>query len=76
MGYIGMCLCEGYGFQAVYSRIGYILRAFGSGIGKPFLQEADQLVEDFIYTRDCGIRFCFGLTTVLVTSVVSGKELL
>ena len=24
MGYIGMCRCEGYGFQAVYSRIGYI----------------------------------------------------
>ena len=24
MGYIGMCYCEGYGFQAVYSRIGYI----------------------------------------------------
>ena len=23
-GYIGMCRCEGYGFQAVYSRIGYI----------------------------------------------------
>ena len=22
MGYIGMCRCEGYGFQAVYSRIG------------------------------------------------------
>ena len=22
MGYIGMCSCEGYGFQAVYSRIG------------------------------------------------------
>ena len=22
--YIGMCHCEGYGFQAVYSRIGYI----------------------------------------------------
>ena len=22
--YIGMCRCEGYGFQAVYSRIGYI----------------------------------------------------
>ena len=21
MGYIGMCRCEGYGFQAVYSRI-------------------------------------------------------
>ena len=24
MGYIGMCRCEGYGFPAVYSRIGYI----------------------------------------------------
>ena len=24
IGYIGMCRCEGYGFRAVYSRIGYI----------------------------------------------------
>ena len=24
MGYMGMCRCEGYGFQAVYSGIGYI----------------------------------------------------
>ena len=24
MGYIGMCRCEGYGFQAVYFGIGYI----------------------------------------------------
>ena len=24
MGYIGMCRCEGYDFQAVYSSIGYI----------------------------------------------------
>ena len=24
MGYISMCQCEGYGFQAVYSRIGNI----------------------------------------------------
>ena len=24
MGYIGMCRCEGYGFEAVPSRIGYI----------------------------------------------------
>ena len=23
VGYIGMCHCEWYGFQAVYSRIGY-----------------------------------------------------
>ena len=36
MGYIGMCRCEGYGFQAVYSKIGY------------HFQEIDQLVEDFI----------------------------
>ena len=24
MGYIGMCRCEGYGFQAVDSNIGYV----------------------------------------------------
>ena len=24
MGYTGMCRCEGYGFQVVYSKIGYI----------------------------------------------------
>ena len=24
MGYICMCRCEGYGYQAIYSRIGYI----------------------------------------------------
>ena len=24
MGYIGMCRCERYGFQAVYSSIGYV----------------------------------------------------
>ena len=23
MGYVGMCRCEGYGFQVVYSGIGY-----------------------------------------------------
>ena len=28
MGYIGMCHCEGYGFQAVYSCIGYINLSF------------------------------------------------
>ena len=36
MGYIGMCHCKGYGFQAFHSRIGYIN------------QETDQLFEDFI----------------------------
>ena len=46
-GYIGMCRCEGYGFQAVYSRIGYINQRVGSRIGYHF-SGTDQLVEDFI----------------------------
>ena len=28
MGYIGMCRCEAYGFQGVYSSIGYINLSF------------------------------------------------
>ena len=37
MGYIGMCRSEGYGFQAVYSRIGYINQSrFGYRIGYYF----------------------------------------
>ena len=30
MGYISRCHCEEYGFQALYSGIGYINRAVGS----------------------------------------------
>ena len=30
MGYIGMCRCEGFGFQAVYSRIGGIWGVYSS----------------------------------------------
>ena len=41
VGYIGMCRCEGYGFQAVYSRIGYINQNiwvwFFSRLGKQLL---------------------------------------
>ena len=33
MGYIGMCRCEGFGFQAVYSSIGCINQSVGSRIG-------------------------------------------
>ena len=47
MGHIGMCRCEGYGFQAVYSSLGYINQSVGSRIGYHF-PETDQLVEDFI----------------------------
>ena len=35
-GYIGMCSCEGYGFQAVYSGIAYINQRVGSRIGYHF----------------------------------------
>ena len=28
MGLVGMCRCEGYAFQAVYSSIGYINQSF------------------------------------------------
>ena len=38
----GTCCCEGYGFQAVYSGIGYINKRF-----MVILQETDQLGEDF-----------------------------
>ena len=49
MGYIGMCRCEGYGFQAVYSRIGYINQNIYLGLEQGIIsQETDQLVEDFI----------------------------
>ena len=36
MGHIGMCRCEGYGFQALYSSIGYISQSDGSRIGYHF----------------------------------------
>ena len=42
MGYIGMRRCEGYGFQALYSRIGYINQRV-----RVIFQETDQLVEGF-----------------------------
>ena len=32
MGYICMCRCEGYGFQAVYCRIGYINQSVCMGL--------------------------------------------
>ena len=32
MGYTGMCRCEGYGFQAVYSRIGRVYKSERLGL--------------------------------------------
>ena len=85
MGYIGMCRCEGYGFQAVYSGIGYIIQRVWVQKRVSFSMQTDQLAEDF--SLDYGNRefplknikksnrFCFGWTVPL-TSVVSGKQLL
>ena len=36
IGYIGMCRCEVYGFQAVYSGTGIQIREFGSRIAYHF----------------------------------------
>ena len=48
MGYLCMCLCEGYCFQAVYSGIGYNYKSESLGLEQGIIfQEADQLVEDF-----------------------------
>ena len=48
MGYTGVCGCEGYGFKAVSSGIGYINQRVwpGSRIGMIF-QDTDQLVKRF-----------------------------
>ena len=47
MGYIGMCHCEGYGFQAVHSGIGCINQsAQVQNRVSLFFQATDQLVED------------------------------
>ena len=49
MGFIGMCRCEGHGFQAVYSRVGYDYKSESLGLEQGIIfQETDQLVEDFI----------------------------
>ena len=73
MGYIGMCHCEGYGFQAVYSGIGYISKSESWVLEKGIIfQETDQLPLKNIKKLN---RFCFGWT-VLVTSLVSGKQLI
>ena len=43
MGYIGMCRCEGYGFQAVYSGIARIYNLESLGLEQGIIfQETDQ----------------------------------
>ena len=47
MGYTGMCHCEGYGFQAVYSGIGYINQRVWVQNRMNIFHKTDQLIEDF-----------------------------
>ena len=55
MGYIGMCLYEGYnGFQAVYSGIGYKIKEFGSRIGYHFPGKMINWLKILVYTRVTG----------------------
>ena len=72
MGYIGMCRGEEYDFQAVYTGIGYINQ-------RVWVQYRVSLSRKLISWPLKNIkksnRFCFGWT-VLVISVVSGKQLL
>ena len=77
MGYIGMCRCEGYGFQAVYSRIGYINQSVWVQNRVSFFYETDQLVEDFIQTRETATlgQGGFGEFTLVQGSKIQLKQL-
>ena len=45
MGHLGMCRCKGYGFQAVYSSIGYNYKSKRLGLELAIIfHETDQLV--------------------------------
>ena len=76
MGYIGMCHCEGYGFQAVFSRIRYINQSVWVQNRVPFFKKLISWLKILSRLGIVVIRFCFGQNTVLMTSVVSGKQLL
>ena len=83
MGNIGMCRCGGYGFQEVFSGMGYINQrvwvqnrvSFSRKLIK-WLKILDQGNRELpLKNIKKSNRFCFGWT-VLVTSVVSEKQLL
>ena len=82
IGYIGMCRCEVYGFQAVYSGTGIQIREFGSRIAYHFpgnwsvgrdlsLDEGNQELP--LQNIKNSNRFCFNCT-VIVTSVIFEKQ--
>ena len=76
MGYIGMCHCEGYGFQAVFSRIGQINQSVWVQNRVSFFKKLISWLKISSRLGIVVIRFCFGQTTVLMTLLVSGKQLL
>ena len=62
MSYIGMCRCEGYGFQAVYSSIGYINP--GPVVRKPINANPRLKINQGVYfsTPKCSSKLMFGKT--------------
>ena len=52
MGYIGMCHCEGYGFQAVYSGIGCINQRVWVLVS--FSRKLIHWLKILVYTRETG----------------------
>ena len=55
MGYTGMCRCEGYGFQAVYSGIGYEWSPIRSVI-KRVMRESDLFNRKYDYSPNWTTR--------------------
>ena len=79
MGYIGMCRCEGYGFQAVYSRIGFINQSVWVKNRVSFFRKLISCLKilSILGTVVLGFVLAGNLTCFeLVTSVVSRKQLL
>ena len=53
MDYIGMCRCEGYGFQAVYYRIEYITH---KKIKVEYVAESAKILTNVQTFRDCALH--------------------
>ena len=55
MGYMGMCCCEGHGFQAVYSGIGYINQKVWVQNRVSFSRKLIKRFPILVQTRETGI---------------------
>ena len=83
MSFIGMCHCEGYDFQAVYSGIWYIYISESLGLEQGVIfQETDQLDEDFsldqgnqeMLLKNVKNQFCFSWTVVSAKQLLQDRE--